>query len=170
MVAQGKSRLDAQGDATITFETKADGARWKDSDLTYTVEADVQDASRRVISGNGALKATKHDVAVFLNFPHGYATQGDRVDVEVKTLNPSDQPVSVTGRECVYRQPRDPATECRKRRRNVWSGAPLRIRTRRDMPRSQWKADTSGYFRVAFETKDSDVPVWRPIYNVSKGQ
>ena len=108
VVAQGKTRLDAQGDAFVNIATRADAARWHDSDLSYTVEADVQDESRRVISGTGALKATKHDVAVFLRFPHGYATQGDRVDVEVKTLNPSDQPVSVSGMARVYRQSSTP--------------------------------------------------------------
>ena len=162
VIAQGKARLDDRGDAFVTFATRADGQRWHNSDLSYTVEADVQDQSRRVISGTGALKATKHDVAVFLRFGHGYATQGDRVDVEVKTLNPSDQPVSVGGMARVYRQantPADPAYEApavgiRRGETLVWS-APVRTDAQ-GYASIGWKANTSGYFRIAFETQDAD--------------
>ena len=150
VVTQGKAVLDAQGDATITFATAADSKRWRDSDLSYTVEADVQDQSRRVISGTGALKATKHDVAVFLNFTHGYATQGDRVDVEVKTLNPSDKPVSVEGLARVYRQPVDP-----KGKETLVYSEPLRSDAE-GYAQIKWQTKTSGYFRIAFETQDTD--------------
>ena len=150
VIAQGKTNLDAQGDATVTFETKAVGTQWQNSDLSYTVEADIQDQSRRVISGTGALKATRHDVAVFLNFAHGYATQGDRVDVEVKTLNPSDQPVSVEGTARVYRQPENP-----NGKETPVASFPLHTDAQ-GHGEIQWKAEQSGYFRIAFETKDTD--------------
>jgi alpha-2-macroglobulin len=150
VIAQGKTNLDAQGDATVTFGTKADGARWQSSDLSYTVEADIQDQSRRVISGTGALKATRHDVAVFLNFAHGYATQGDRVDVEVKTLNPSDQPVSVEGTARVYRLPDNPNSK-----ETPVASFPLQTDAQ-GHGEIQWKAEKAGYFRIAFETRDTD--------------
>ena len=71
----------------ITFATKVEaGSNYGQSDMSYAIDVDVQDASRRVISGSGSVKATRHDVAVFMDFPHGYATQGDRVDIEVETL------------------------------------------------------------------------------------
>lgn len=162
VVAQGRARLDAKGDAFVTFETRAGGQRWNNSDLSYTVEADVQDQSRRVISGTGAVKATRHDVAVFLRFPHGYATQNDRVDVEVKTLNPSDQPVSVGGMARVYRQPNQPDTTraevpavgIRHGETLVWS-QPLHTDVQ-GYAQIAWKANTAGYFRIAFETQDAD--------------
>ena len=150
VIAQGKTTLDAKGDATVTFETRADGAQWHDSDLTYTVEADIQDQSRRVISGAGAVKATRHDVAAFLNFAHGYATQGDRVDVEVKTLNPSDQPVSVDGTARVYRQPENP-----NGKEAPVASFPLHTDAQ-GHGEIQWKAEKAGYFRIAFETRDTD--------------
>ena len=150
VVTQGKAQLDAKGDATVTFATKADGARFKDSDLSYTVEADVQDQSRRTISGTGALKATQRDVAVFLNFAHGYATQGDRVDVDVKTLNPSDQPVAVNGTVRVFRKPNDP-----NGKETLVTSFPLNTDAQ-GRAMIQWTAQKSGYFRLAYETSDGD--------------
>lgn len=149
VVSQGEAVTNDRGEAKITFETKAEGSRWGTSDLSYTVDVDVQDASRRVISGSGSVKATKHDVAVFLNYPHGYATEGDRVDVEILTLNPSNQPVSVSGRAKVYRQPVDP-----KGKETVVHEEALKT-DRQGRAFLKWKANTSGYFRVAFETRDT---------------
>ena len=167
VVTQGKAQLDAKGDATVTFETKAAAAEpdeegqkdeedQKTGDLSYTVEADVQDQSRRTISGTGALKATRHDVAVFLNFAHGYATQGDRVDVEVKTLNPNDRPVSVNGTAHVFRKPNDP-----KGKETLVTSFPLKTDAQ-GRAMMQWTATKSGYFRLAFETMDGD---GKPVKN-----
>src|SRR5207244_3666192 len=97
VIAQGKAKTDAKGEAKITFPTKADGPRWQDQDLSYTIDADVMDSSRRTISGTGTVKATRHDIGVFLNFARGYAHIGDHVPVEIVTLNASDVPVSVPG-------------------------------------------------------------------------
>ena len=48
---RGQARTDEKGEAQVRFRTQPDTRRWRDADLQYTVEADVQDASRRVISG-----------------------------------------------------------------------------------------------------------------------
>ncbi|HLK61513.1 MAG TPA: alpha-2-macroglobulin family protein, partial [Chthonomonadaceae bacterium] len=149
VVAQGTARTDAVGEAKVTFPTQADNIRWKDIDLTYTVEADVQDASRRTITGTGTVKATKHDVAVFLDFPHGYATKGDRVDVEIMTLNPSDQPISVEGVAKVYRQP------------DTEKGKPVEVFSQPLLTDTHgrailhWNALQAGYYQVAFVTRDT---------------
>jgi uncharacterized protein YfaS (alpha-2-macroglobulin family) len=149
VIAQGMARTNDNGEARITFPTKADGDRWRDSDLSYTVEADVQDASRRTISGSGQVKATRHDVAVFLDYPHGYATQGDRVDVEVRTLNPSDQPVAVTGTAQVFRQPETPDSK-----EKLVHQEPLATDAH-GYAIFHWMANRAGYYRIAFVTHDS---------------
>ena len=82
VILQGVAKTDAKGEAKISFETKANPAVKQSEDLAFTIEADVKDSSRRTITGSGTVKATRHDVSVFLDFPHGYATAGDRVDVE----------------------------------------------------------------------------------------
>ena len=149
VIAQGEARTDAQGEATVKFETAAAGFRWQNQDLAYTVEADVQDASRRVISGEGAVKATRHDVAVFLDYPHGYASKGDRLDVEVRTLNPSDQPVATTGTARVYRQPETP-----KAKERLVHEEPFQTDVH-GYGLIHWTAPEGGYYRIAYETRDT---------------
>lgn len=167
VVQQGTVRTDANGEATVKVVppvfranlsregalpgTAAADGREDQEDQAYTIEADVQDSSRRTITGSGTVKATKHDVAVFLNYPHGYATQGDQVDVEIMTLNPSDQPVSVSGQARVYRKPVDP-----KGKETLVHEEQL---TTDDHGRAylRWKASVSGNFRIAFETHDRNV-------------
>ena len=151
VVAQGESATDANGDAKVPISTKSQAGDGGDgqADLNFTVEADVQDASRRVISGSGSVKATRHDVAVFLDFPHGYASKGDRVDVEIVTLNPSDKPVSVSGFARVYRQPATPDFKETK----IYE-EPLKT-DKQGRAFFHWKDAPSGYFRVAFETRDT---------------
>jgi uncharacterized protein YfaS (alpha-2-macroglobulin family) len=149
VMAQGEARTNDKGEAEVTFSTSAEGSRWPNADLSFTVDADVQDASRRTISGSGTVKATRHDVAVFMDFPHGYATKGDRVDVEVVTLNPSDQPVSAAGMARVYRQPETPDAK-----EKLIHEHPLKTDAR-GRAILKWTADTGGYYRLAFETKDT---------------
>jgi uncharacterized protein YfaS (alpha-2-macroglobulin family) len=115
VVTQGTARTDAAGEAKITFPTKAESRRFPkeddlgyENDFSYTVEADVQDSSRRVISGVGSVKATHHEAAVFLDFPHGYATRGDLLDIEIRTVDTASLPLSVSGMVTVYRKPDTP--------------------------------------------------------------
>ncbi len=153
VVKQGETKTDALGTAEISFATEVD-KNSPEQDYSYTIEADVQDASRRTISGDGSVKATVHDVAAFLDFRRGYATQGDVVDVEIRTLNPSDQPVSVAGGARVYRYPDTPD----KKQEVVHEEALKTDAQGRAM--LHWKSDQSGHFRVAFETRDSaNLPV-----------
>jgi uncharacterized protein YfaS (alpha-2-macroglobulin family) len=149
VVAQGDTQTDEKGEARISFPTRQQGSRWGNGDLSYTVEADVQDSSRRTISGTGTVKATKHDVAVFLDYPRGYATKGDRLDVEVMTLNPSDQPVSVEGTARVFRlsdAPKRPETEVHEQRLKTDAHGRGYVK---------WTAPTGGRYRVEFNTRDT---------------
>jgi uncharacterized protein YfaS (alpha-2-macroglobulin family) len=154
VIKQGEARTDEHGEAKIEFPTEVPGAQ--ETDYSYTVDADVQDASRRVISGSGTVKATRHDVGVFLNYPRGYASKGDRLDVEVVTLNSSDQPVSVVGTAKVYRMPQNPEAK------------PVLIHSEPLSTDSQgrafykWTAGTAGYFRIACETRDKEAPTPNP--------
>src|SRR5207302_11218882 len=86
---------------------------------------------------------------VFLDFPHGYASKGDRVDVEVMTLNPSDEPISTAGTAQVFRQPQSPG------------GKEMRVHQEALKTDShgraifKWTAQSAGYFRITFVTRDS---------------
>ena len=149
VVAQGTSVTDEKGEARISFPTQAEGAQWKDQDISYTVEADVKDSSRRTITGSGSVKATRHDVAVFLNYPHGYAHSGDHVPVEIVSLNASDVPVTVSGVAKVYRQPADP-----KAKESLIYDRPLSTDSH-GRAILDWTATRAGYYRIAFVTRDT---------------
>jgi uncharacterized protein YfaS (alpha-2-macroglobulin family) len=149
VVSQGSARTDAKGEAKIAFPTEAAGPRWKDVDLSYTVDADVTDSSRRTVSGSGAVKATRHDVAVFLNYPRGYAHAGDHVPVEIVTLNPSEVPVAVPGVAGVYRQAAMP-----KAKERLVFEQPLATDSH-GRAVLDWTAAQAGYYRVAFAARDS---------------
>src|SRR5262249_11700616 len=149
VVAQGEARTDAKGEATIVFSTRVQEDSAEASDYRFTIDADVQDASRRVISGSGAVKATRHDVAAFLDCPRGYAHLGERLDVEVVTLNPSDQAVATAGTAKVFLKPQAPDGKER-----LIHEEPLRTDAR-GRAVFRWTADRSGYFRIAFVTRDS---------------
>ena len=149
VISQGEAKTDAQGEAKVTFPTSNENSRWGQTDMAYTIEADVMDASRRTISGSGQVKATKRDVAVFMNYPHGYATKGERVDVEIMTLNPSDQPVSVTGKAQVWLQPEKLGDKPK-----LVHEEELKTDTH-GRSYLKWTTDRGGYFKLAFVTRDT---------------
>ena len=102
----------------------------------------MKDSSRRTITGSGEVKATRHDVAVFLNDPRGYAHSGDHVPVEIVWLNGSDVPVSVKGTARVFSPVRgpedqgDPGLREAPSHRRAWPRDPeLDARPRRLLPR-----------------------------------
>jgi uncharacterized protein YfaS (alpha-2-macroglobulin family) len=167
IVLQGDTRCDAQGNARITFDTNPRSAvlqpsaqarmYWyyrmnpeDDQDYQYTVEADVQDASRRVISGVGDLKATHYDVAVFLNYANGYASQGDQVEVEVHTQDAGAHPIARQGMATVYREPDHPGGKLGKPVFQTPVATDVHGRGY-----IRWVAQQAGAYRMEFATRDS---------------
>jgi uncharacterized protein YfaS (alpha-2-macroglobulin family) len=149
IVKQGEARTNDQGEAEIRVETAEDARTQLGVDFEYTVEAEVQDSSRRVISGSGSVKATRHDVAVFLDYPHGYASQGERLVVEVATLNPAGEPVATSGTVRVSRQPDAPGG----RQEEVHS-EPLRTDAQ-GRGYLRWSAEQGGVYTIIYQTRDS---------------
>ncbi len=171
VTAHGTARTDQHGEAKITFPTRAYRVQGRDQDLNYVVEADVRDSSRHTISGSGSVKATRHDVAVFLNYPHGYAHSGDHVPVEIVTLNSSDLPVVAQGAAKVFRQPAD-----LKGKESLVFVKPIATDSRGSAI-LDWTADRAGYYRIAFSTRDTvgqevegSTYVWVAGEELSKGE
>lgn len=176
VVTQGTAQTDANGEARITFvtdgkENTPEGQPSSSYNRTFTIEADVQDASRRTITGMGEVKATKHDVAVFLNFGRGYATQGDQLGVEIRTLNPSDVPVSVMGTAKVTRLPDTPkGKETPVHQEALTTDA-------QGYAMLKWTATQAGHYRIVFATQDgagqtvkSDLKVWVDGAELARGR
>ena len=84
---------DAEGRATLTFETPANGGQ----DFEYRIEARVTDASRREIIGSGTVRVTRQRYYVYPTPRHQIYRPQDQVEIDFKALDANEQPMRVTG-------------------------------------------------------------------------
>lgn len=99
VVRRESLRTDAAGRAVITLETEAAGP-----DVEFRVEARVVDGSRREVTGQGTLRATRQRY-----FVHGRPRRllpqpGEKVEVEFRARDANDQPVAVPGTVALTRE------------------------------------------------------------------
>ncbi len=148
LVTSGSGVTDAQGALAVSF-TADKGTRGFQGDYAYTVMADVTDASRRLISGEGVLHVTAQAFSAYLNLPSSFYRQGDTLPIELRTQNADQQPVSVTGRLSVIRQTWDgkKAVETPVYTEDVTTDSDGKALT-------TWKATDSGFYQVEFRAKD----------------
>ncbi len=154
IIKQGTVKTDAQGNAEVTFTATKDPAvdnenEWwrRYSNPLYTVEAEVTDASRRTIEGQGAVKVANQQYFAFLDAKQGYYQSGDRVQIEVVTQDANDKPLAATGKMVVYKLlPGDKeekvfeeAVTTDAKGRAFWT----------------WPSDQAGQFRIAYEATDA---------------
>ncbi|MGE9297102.1 MAG: MG2 domain-containing protein [Puniceicoccales bacterium] len=86
-------KTDAEGRATLTLETDR-GSR---QDLEYTIEARVVDESRREVSGEAQIRATRQPYFVYVTPERTLYRPGEKAEVTIKALNANDDPVAVEG-------------------------------------------------------------------------
>ncbi len=151
IVKEGTVKTDAQGNAEVSFQTKAEepetGDWWQRySNPLYTIEAEVTDASRRTIEGQGQVRVANQQYFAFLNAKQGYYLAGDRVQIEVVTQDANDKPKSASGKMVVYKLlPND-------KEEKVFEEA---IRTdEKGRATWTWPTDNAGEFRIAYEAID----------------
>ncbi|MBV9469317.1 MAG: hypothetical protein JOZ57_08730, partial [Abitibacteriaceae bacterium] len=153
IVKEGTVKTDAQGNAEVTFQANKDPQtddpnnwwRYYYNPL-YTVEAEVTDASRRTIDGQGAIKVAGQQYFAFLDAKRGYYLAGDRVQIEVATRDANEQPFRAAGKMVVYKlEPGDKEhqvfsepIETDAQGRAFWT----------------WQADAAGSYRIAYESTD----------------
>jgi hypothetical protein len=99
-VARQQLVTDAQGRATVRFETPAAS----NSDFEYTIEARVTDASRREITGSGSLRVTRQLYAVSARPERHVLRPGEPAAVRFQARDANQHPVQVPGRVTVWRQ------------------------------------------------------------------
>lgn len=97
LVTQGEGKLDDQGKLTIELDTENAWRQHGDQDHRYVIEAEVRDASRRVISGSGSVLATRQAYFTSLQPTQGYYRPGDQIDINVICRNPDGSPVKTQG-------------------------------------------------------------------------
>jgi len=97
LVLQGNSRISADGTLEVDIETAAALRDHPDRDHRYVVEAEVRDASRRVIIGAGAVTVTRQAYYAFVQSDKGYYRPGEEMVFNLRCLTPGNAPIETEG-------------------------------------------------------------------------
>jgi uncharacterized protein YfaS (alpha-2-macroglobulin family) len=103
LVAQGSGPLKADGSYNVEFDTAPALRELGDRDHRYTIEAEVRDASRRTITGQGDVKVTRQQFYAFAETRDGWYQPKEDAFVDVRTLTADNVPVATHGTVSVYR-------------------------------------------------------------------
>ena len=160
-VETGTSRLDENGRLALTFTAKADGdARpWGPREFLYRLAANVTDAGRRTVSGEGAVLATRADWYLSLKNDRFIYAAGEpfQVGVRAETYEHSPVETEVEARATYLEEGRPSAAADLRtflpltRAGGVW---PLRL----DKP-GAWRLDVKGLDAAGRPVEASEV-VW----------
>jgi hypothetical protein len=97
LVQEGEKRIGENGDLSIEIDTSPALREHPDRDHRYVIQAEVRDASRRVISGEGSVKVTRQAFYAFLQSDCGYYRPGEEVVMHLRCLTPDNKPVRCEG-------------------------------------------------------------------------
>jgi len=97
LVQQGEAAIGHDGTLKVEIDTAPALRDHPDRDHCYTVQAEVRDASRRVISGEGAVKVTRQAFYAFVQPDGGYYRPGDEMLIRIRCLTPDNAPVKTEG-------------------------------------------------------------------------
>jgi hypothetical protein len=97
LVQQGEEEIGPDGTLRVEIDTGPALRDHPDRDHRYVIQAEVRDASRRVISGEGDVKATRHPYYAMINSDRGYYRPGEEMVITVRCLTPENRPVETEG-------------------------------------------------------------------------
>ena len=97
LVQQGSTVIGKDGTVEIEIDTKPALRDHPDRDHRYVVQAEVRDASRRVITGEGAVKVTRQAYYAFVHSDRGYYRPGEEMLIRVRCITPGNKPVQTEG-------------------------------------------------------------------------
>jgi len=97
LVKQGSARIGPDGTVKVEIDTASAARDHADRDHRYVIKAEVRDASRRVITGEGAVKVTRGAYYAFVRADRGYYRPGEEMTIRVRCLTPENAPVKVEG-------------------------------------------------------------------------
>jgi alpha-2-macroglobulin len=103
LIAQGEGQLKPDGGYDVEFDTAPALRELGDRDHRYTIEAEVRDASRRTITGQGDIKVTRQQFYAFAETREGWYQPQEDVFVDVRTLSADNAPVATQGKVTVYK-------------------------------------------------------------------
>ncbi|TWU00003.1 MG2 domain protein [Botrimarina colliarenosi] len=97
VVAEGEATLNAEGVFRLPIETALAAQRYPDSDHEYRVTAEVTDAGRRTIVGEGSVLAARRPLEVTVWLDGGFFEVGDTVGTNVSVRRPDGKPIAGEG-------------------------------------------------------------------------
>ncbi|MEO0414751.1 MAG: alpha-2-macroglobulin family protein, partial [Verrucomicrobiota bacterium] len=150
LVVEGETELSDDGTAKITLDTSAAAAFGEKSDHVYTIEVDVTDESRRVISGSGTVTAAQQPFKIYAWNDRGYYTPEATATTQFRVQTADGKPVQGTGLVTLYRI-RYQADAIREEKLETWKLDP----TDGDGKQVFTTAD-SGQYRITWEVTDAD--------------
>ena len=152
LVAETEQPIGKDGTVRIAIDTALAKAMHGDSDHSYSITAEVTDASRRTIVGSGSVLVARDPFRVFVHLQRGHLRPGEASDVKVHVRRPDGKPQQGSGIANLYRL-RYPGGELEEELVESWpievgsSGvAELRIRPAR-----------SGQYRLSAEIEGGGV-------------
>jgi uncharacterized protein YfaS (alpha-2-macroglobulin family) len=97
LVMQSVAAISEDGTVKVEIDTAPALRDHPDRDHRYVIEAEVTDASRRTITGEGAVKVTRQAFYATVTGDRGYCRPGEEFVVTVKCMTPEGQPVQTEG-------------------------------------------------------------------------
>jgi uncharacterized protein YfaS (alpha-2-macroglobulin family)/tetratricopeptide (TPR) repeat protein len=97
LVMEGESRLGAEGKLTISIDTSSAQRDHRDQDHRYHVVAEVVDASRRRVEGEGSVVVTREAFAASLRAERGFLSPGETIGLELRCRTPNGEGVAARG-------------------------------------------------------------------------
>ncbi len=97
LVQQGEAHIGKDGSLKIEIDTAPALRDHPDRDHRYVVQAEVRDASRRVITGEGSVKVTRRAYYTFIQPDRGYYRPGEEMLIRASCLTPDYKPVKTEG-------------------------------------------------------------------------
>jgi alpha-2-macroglobulin len=139
----------------LSFEIDTANAKrdFGDADQRYIVEADVTDASRRTISGEGEVLATRNQFHVHVETDRGYYETGSTIRMNANALLPTGAPIATQGEiriaEVVFRGDNgDTIEEAPIEKKSASTDAEGRLTHTFDVQKS-------GQYRLSYVAKDA---------------
>ncbi len=97
LVAHGAAPIGTNGSVTISIDTALAQALYGDQNHRYEITAEVTDASRRTITGNGAVLVARAPFQVTVWTDHGYYRAGDVIGISMNARTLDSKPVAARG-------------------------------------------------------------------------
>jgi alpha-2-macroglobulin len=97
LVEEGEGVFGHDGKLKVELDTKAIAENFGDTDQRFVVKAEVRDASRRTINGEGEVIATRNQFFTAIETDAGYYRTGETMKLTVRTMRPDQAPFKVEG-------------------------------------------------------------------------